>query len=209
MVGNPTPPRKWRPGSQRGAALRRTAMARLGDNRFMWLKTGIGQFIAYRYEKSKAQLEAEAEVGEDLEAAPDDPEYGPSYVLVLPRGRGTMKYNFTSMTEEELNLTRQFFNELFDLAEPIIKHRDKVAKDAAEAGDDTYVRNYRQAPQFIVRKGTLRDDDQRILERSQDLPEGSGTGADSSDGRVRGAGDELAPEEPMAGQAEDDSPSVD
>jgi hypothetical protein len=184
-------------------------MGKLGDSRVMWLRVAVSQFVLQRYTKSKAQLEAEAELGEELEAPPDDPEYGPTYLLVIPRqGARPVKLNMTALTEEELKLTRHFFNELFDLVEPIVRYRDKVANDAFAEGDDSYARIYRQVPQFIVRSGSLREDDQRILDGSQDIPTGTG-GDDTADGGVRGVRDELAPGEPDEGGSKDLGPAVD
>jgi hypothetical protein len=155
-----------------------------------------------RYEDSKQAVEEDEDVAEDIEI-------GTTYMLILPRPGGKpFKYNLTALTFEELDLTRQFFNLLFDLAEPIVKHRDKVAADAAEQGDDGFARYYRQVPQFVVREGSFREDDQRILNGLANLPDGAG-GDGSPDGGLRGSGDELATGEPPASGPEDDGPQAD
>lgn len=194
----PTPRRQYRPGS-RNPKFRN---GRISGNRIAWLRTAIGQFVMMRYEDSKQAVEEDEDVAEDIEI-------GTTYMLILPRPGGKpFKYNLTALTFEELDLTRQFFNLLFDLAEPIVKHRDKVAADAAEQGDDGFARYYRQVPQFVVREGSFREDDQRILDGSKDLS--SGTGGDlGSDGGLRGSGDELAPGEPGEDRTQDDGSETD
>lgn len=172
----------------------------MGDARFMWLRTNLGQFVAQRYENENPEPEEDEH---------DDPELGPTYVLILPRMSGRpVRFNLTSLTEEELTLTRQFFETLFDLALPVVRHRDKVAQHAADQGDDSYVRIYRQVPQFIERKGPLGQDDQRLLQRSWDLVVGAGTDG-TLDGGLRGVGDELAPSESEEDRSQDDRPQAD
>lgn len=185
--------RQYRPGS-RNPKFRLDG--RISDNRVVWLRTAIGQFVGMRYPFSKADVPDDVDV-------PEDPEIGPSYILLLPvQGRKPLKYNLTALTMEELKLTRQFFNLMFDLAEPIVEYRDKVAEDAAAQGDDSFARYYRQVPQYVERSRTLREDDQGILNGFANLPQGAGGGVDP-DGGVRGDGDELAPGEPSEDRAQD------
>jgi hypothetical protein len=184
--------RLYRPGS-RNPKYRRDG--RLTENRAAWLKTIGGQFVMMRYPN------------EDLpEEYANMQEEGPTYLLVIPRkgGRPTT-INITSYTLEELEMTRRFFNELFDLAEPIVRHRDKVAQDAADAGDDSYTRYYREVPQYVVRARELRQHDQRILDGLASVPDRAGAGL-GTDGGVRGDGPELAAGEPTEGESEDDEP---
>ena len=190
-------PRRYRPGS-RNPKFRPSG--KMSDDRASWLRTNIGQFVMMRYVQSK---------NPDLEDPAEDNEVGPTYVLVLPRyGTRPMKFNITSLTLEELQMTRQFFDRLFDLAEPIVRARDEVAQNAADEGDDSYTRYYRQPPQYVVREGAFREDDQSILDGLKDAPDGSGDGPDS-DGGVRGDGDELAPGEPEGGGSQDDGAETD
>lgn len=191
--------RQYRPGS-RNPKFRPTG--RISENRFAWLRTVVGQFVIMRYPDPNLAVDDEEDV-------PTDPEIGPSYLLVLPiPGRKPLKYNLTALTLEELELTRQFFNLAFDMAEPVVRHRDKVAEDAAAEGDDGFARYYRQVPQFVVREGTFREDDQRLLHGSEDLPSGAGGGSDP-DGGVRGVRDELAPGEQEEGRTQDDTAEAD
>ena len=171
----------------------------MSENRLIWLRTVLGQMVIMRYEKGKQQEE---------EDVAEDKERGPTYLLVIPRPNARpVKLNITALTLEELELTRQFFNRLFDLAEPIVKHRDKVAEDAAAEGDDSYARIYRQVPQFIDRAGEISEHDQRLLDGLEDVSDGSGDG-DRSEG-LRGSGDVLAPEEQESGRPQDDGSETD
>lgn len=191
--------RQYRPGS-RNAKFRARHQGRMSDSRVAWLKTAIGQFVAMRYLDP-----TEDENGVTYE----DNEIGPTYMMILPRpGAKPVKYNLTALTLEELQLTRQFFNMLFDLAEPIVAHRDKVAQDAADEGDDSYARYYRVAPQLVVRSGTLRADDQSILDGSSDDAGGDAVDGDS-DGGVRGDGDDVASEDAEDRSPEDPSAQAD
>jgi hypothetical protein len=188
--------RLYRPGS-RNPKYRREG--KFSENRVAWLKNFMGQFVIMRYSN------------EDIpEDAVDLKEEGPTYLLVLPKrggGRPTT-FNITSLTIEELQQTRRFFNELFDLAEPIVRHRDKVAQDAADEGDDSYTRYYREVPQYVVREGQLREHDQRILDRLAGVLDGAGADG-SPDGGVRGDWSELASGESSEGEPEDDEPKAD
>jgi hypothetical protein len=135
--------------------------------------------------------------------APDE-EVGQTIVLYMPRPNARpFRLNFTTLTEEELKLTREFFNHLFDLAEPICRERDKAAHDAFQSGDDSYVRLYRQSPQLVIREGAVAPYIESVLGGPEDLPSG-----DESDGGVEGGlrapGDAVAPEEPEDSQAQDD-----
>src|SRR3954454_4710994 len=99
--------RRFRPGHRDNPQAR--GSGKMSGSRFAWLRTAIGQFVILRYEDPQ----------ED-----EDPESGPTIRLFLPRpGARPVQYNLTALTEEELKLTREFFNLLFDLADPIVKQR--------------------------------------------------------------------------------------
>lgn len=77
----------------------------------------------------------------------------PNITLV---GRGsTSLRNFSwqlgGLTAEELTCLRQIVNLAFDLAEPVVEHRDARAAKALEMGDDSHARIFRQKPLFVVR----------------------------------------------------------
>lgn len=186
--------RLYRPGS-RNPKFR--SDGRMSKNRVAWLKTFVGQFVMMRYPND------EQPEGEPVS------EEGPSYVLILPRrGARPLTFNITALTLEELEMTRRFFNELFDLAEPIVRHRDKVAQNAADEGDDSYARYYREIPQYVIREGELRSDDQGVLDRLADLSLRD-RGVLDPDGGLRGGGSELAPGESSETESEDDGQTPD
>lgn len=165
-------PQSYRPGSRKG---NRFKPGKISENRYAWLRTGIGQFVTMYYEDNPL-LEEQGEEESDLE-------FGPTVRLILPRQFGPpMKYNITALTFEELDMMRQFFNLLFDLAEPTVRERDRLANEAFEAGDDSYARIYRQVPQYIVRGRPVRADGQGVRDGHEDLPAGTGEDGDPSGG---------------------------
>jgi hypothetical protein len=163
----------------------------MSEGRYAWVRTILGQFQIMRYNNN-----------------PDE-ETGDTIVLFIPRpGTKPVQMNITSLTWEELDTTRRFFNLMFDLAEPVCRERDKVARDAFEQGDDTYTRSYRQAPQFIVREGAVASYPESVFGGPEDVPAGHGQdGGDS--GGVREPGDELADEESSDRRPQDDQPPAD
>jgi hypothetical protein len=136
-------------------------------------------------------------------------EVGQTIVFFMPRPNARpVQMNFTALTEEELKQTRQFFNHLFDLAEPICRERDRAAYDAFESGDDSFLRLYRQPPQLIVREGAVAPYVEGVLGGSEDVPDGDGEDGGQSGG-VRAAGDAVASEESADSEAEDDESQAD
>lgn len=179
--------RKWKPGS-------RFTDGRMSDNRIAWLRTMIGQFVILEYED---------------ELASDKREIGPDIRLMLTRPTGrAILYNFTALTAAELEETRKFFNLLFDKAEPVVKLRDKVAEDAYASGDDSYIRIYRDVPQFVVRERPVRKDSKGVRLRSEGDAGGAAGGLDS-DGGVRELGEELVDGDQEARLPEDNGQETD
>lgn len=109
-------------------------------------------------------------------------EAGSNFVLLIPiLGRNKpLIWNMSAMTLAELEATRQFFNALFDLTEPVVRERDKVADDAFKQGDDSYTRSYRDAPQFITRPRPKRANGEGVLQRP--VGDAAGAGRGGSDG---------------------------
>lgn len=116
----------------------------LSPNRLAWIRTIMGQFIIMKDEFRSEDEEEEREVNQEI---------GPTIRFMIPTRYKPMTFNFTALTKEELDLTREFFNLLFEVAEPIVIHRDKIAKAAFDAGDDSDSRSYRQKPQLVIREG--------------------------------------------------------
>jgi hypothetical protein len=166
---------------------------RMSEDRRAWLKTFVGQFI--------------------LKISPreeDDPsEYGDSVWLVIPRPNSRpVMLNLTALTHEELKLTRQFFNAVFDIAEPLCMDRDKVAQDAFDQGDDSHIRLYRSVPELIVRKGTVGAHGQVLRERLANVASGPEQHVDPSRA-FRDDSDDVATEAPADDRPEDDEPASD
>lgn len=175
---------------------------RVPPEKISWLRTyPSGQVSLHAYDPSESVEELELEMGS---------EEGVNYVLLMPvPGRyKPLAWNLSSMTYDELEATRQFFNNLFDLAEPVCRQRDKVASDAEAQGDYSYARIYRDVPQFIVRERQVRKNSQSVHDGSQGSDEGSRDGLDSSGG-VRGDSNELADGDPSDSLAQDDEPQAD
>lgn len=163
---------------------RKKSDGKMSDSRYAWLRTVVGQFVMHRH------------------ADPGIP--GPSILLYLPRPTGRpLSFDMTALTAEELALTRQFFNLLFDQAEPVCAARDKVAHDAFAEGDDTHARIYRQVPQLVVREGAIGTDREELLDGPEDDAQGPQHDGGPAGG-VRGDGDELAPGDAQDGGPEDD-----
>lgn len=178
----------------------RLGYGRIGDNRLAWLRTAITDQIA-------VLGVPQGEKKEDVELE-DEP--GVSYLLVIPvPGRQRpLFWNLSGMTVEEFEATRQFFNHLFDLVDPVVRERDKVAADAFANGDDSYARIYRPTPQFVTRDRPVREHSEGVHDGLEDAPEGHGDGLDSAGG-VRSGGSELADGEPEQGSVQDNGKTFD
>lgn len=197
-------PRRFNPGS-----------GRISKNRFAWLRTALGQFVVMRY--LPPEEDEEGEEGEPDPNRPKDREVGPSYVLQIshPQSKRPLSINFTALTLAEFEKTRQLFNLLFDLAEPVIRERDQVARDAFAEGDDSFNRLYREVPRLIIREGAGRQNIEGVQYGPSGVPLGTEAGRDSSgdvldsDGGVRGDGDELANSESPEGRSQDNREKTD
>lgn len=136
----------------------RPGFGRMGSHRIAWLRTYVTREMSIL---ALNPLEYDEEHDITMTSEP-----GTSYVLSMqvPGRRRPFYWNFSAMTEVELKATREFFTHLFDLADPIVRERDKVAHDANDQGDDSYVRVYRDLPQFVIREREERQDSEGIRE---------------------------------------------
>lgn len=185
--------RKFRPGRQR-----RFTEGKMSKNRLAWLSTYIGQFVLMYY--------ATPEETEDSEKVESEP--GPTLRLMLPQQRGrSIMFNLTALTHEELVKLKELFDIMFSIAEPIVKQRDKAARDAFDRGDDSFIRSYRQVPLMVVRPWAFTADGQGVLQRPDN--DDAGDRVDGDEGVVSDAGVPLADGEPEDGLAEDDDPQTD
>jgi len=175
----------------------------MSENRIAWMRTVLGTSVIMFYPPG-----VNDEDDDEYEIA-NNKELGPTVRLVLPRPNGrAVTMNLTAMTGPELQMMREFYDLLFDLAEPVVRERDKVAQDAFNSGDDAFARIYRQVPQLVIRSGQVPEDYQSIRDRLGDLANRVGRDGDL-EGRLRGDGHELAPSEPEENRSKDDDTPVD
>jgi hypothetical protein len=151
-------PRASRAGSRQGKYRYMNGFGRFAENKLGILVTSITRQLAIQAldpnawdEENDVKLKSEA---------------GDNIVLIMPVPGRTkpLIWNMSAMTTEELEATRKFFNYLFDLADPIVRERDKVALDAHKSGDDSYIRVYRTLPQFIARSRKVDSDSEGVHE---------------------------------------------
>lgn len=145
-----------------------TGMGRLSPEKRAILVTSVTRQLAIVSldpkewdEENNAQLESEQ--GDNI-----------VLLITVPGMRRPLRWNLSAMTTAELEATRQFFEHLFDLADPIVRERDKVANEAYERGDDSFVRVYRGLPQFITRPRKEPTDSESVHDRSEDASQGPG-----------------------------------
>lgn len=177
--------RLYRPGS-RHTKYRGTG--KQSDNRFAFARTALGQMVGLIHNNHE-----ESDPLADPEQEPITPEYGPEIFLILPQpNRAAVKWHLTKLTLDELKVTRQLLNLLFDLAEPICDERDRIANHAYEnEGDDSFLRVYRDVPQFVIRERALESNYKGVHFGFKDALERARRD-DNSSGRLRRSRDELA-----------------
>lgn len=189
---------KSRSGYRRGGG--RPSYGKISDKRIMSLRTQTTQQLTVM----EYHPDDEVEEGVAISA-----EVGSSYILrtYVPARRMPLTWDITAMTLEELEATRQFYNTLFDLAEPVVRERDKAAQDALAEGDDTFQRIYRPVPQLITRQRKVGQHTEGVHNGSSNDADGAGDGQPPSGG-VRGDGDELVDGEPGSGVSQDNGPTA-
>lgn len=198
-----------RPGAKRYKPGSRQKVYRDGimsERRVAWIRTMLGTSVVMFYPPGWTEAETEEEQ-EELKKI--KVETGPTVRLIINRSNARpVQMNLTSLTADELNMTREFYNLLFDLAEPIVQERDRVAQDAYDNGDDGFARIYREVPQVVVRTGTIGPDYQSIRNRLENFSQRARSRL-RDNGRLRGIGPELAPSEPEEGRTQDDDAPTD
>lgn len=164
---------------------------RMSADREMWVQVYKGEFILYETEGE------EPELGNTLRVA----------CCYRGANRRPVTLSLTSLTEEELLALRKFWDRAIEKALPIAQLRDKVADDAFQAGDDTYSRNYREVPNFVVRERPKRQHAEGVHDGPQGVSEVGATGHPPRDsGGVR---PELAEPVPANSGTKDDGPTSD
>lgn len=198
--------RTYRPGSRNGNFRNDRNEDKMSENRLVWVRTVMGQAVLMYYGRG-VDPESDEPVSEKRRKELDD--MGPSVRLFLPRPNArTIIFDITSLTLDELVKLREFYNLLFDLAEPSVRLRDKVAQDAFNNGDDSYTRSYRPLGEAVVRQRSLGVDSKSVQNRLDSFLERTG-GYRSNQGGVRVLSSELANSKPEEGSTKDDGSQVD
>lgn len=173
---------------------------RMSDNRVAWAKTVLGTA------EVRQHLPGDPTEGEEFD---NEGQIGPNVQLriIRPGAGKPVSLNLTAMTVKELEAVRELFNLALDLAEPVVQHRDEVARRAQDQGDDSFARSYRQLPELVIRKGKIATYDQGVLQRPADVPvrvRAVGQPADRRGDGAGGAGGGVADEESSDTGAPDD-----
>jgi hypothetical protein len=197
---------------RRGARYPGSIDGKMSDFRVAFAELLFGKFVIRQYLPQD-------EKDEEMRAYAEENQVGPTVQLQLALTwlRRPISLNLTSLTEPELDAMRTIINLAFDLALPVVRDRDKVAKDAQKAGDDSFARVYRQIPVLVIREGKVITYGEGVHDGSADVPEGAELGPDGAGdpdgerpgGGVRGAGISVADEAPTHSGPEDDRPEAD
>lgn len=75
----------------------------------------------------------------------------PDIAILGDGSRNRVSMQLCMLTSEELAAFRKFMELAFELAEPVVAERDRLAAEALERGDDSHPRIFRQKPLFSVR----------------------------------------------------------
>lgn len=181
-------PQHWQPG--RRGRYKPTDPGKISTHKYAWVDTFLGEFMIL--------------VGDD-NTGPRSP--GLDVVIHKP-GQYHWSLPLTKLTRSELDKTQELFDLAFRWARETVDARDKIARDAFEAGDDSISRIYRRDPRLFVRK---RPDDEystRLRQRSEGILEGDG-GEGDPPYELRTIGTVLAGDDEGQGESEDDDPKTD
>lgn len=111
--------------------------------------------------------------------------------------------DLTRMTSAELEAYEKLWLLAFQLAKPLVAERDRKARADHEAGIGTQYRLYNRPPVAIGLSGDQREHVEGLLFGPAPVSRSHWVG-DSRDRGVRGAGDDVAPDEPQEGGPEDE-----
>jgi len=70
-------------------------------------------------------------------------------------GAHSMVIDLSEMTTQELDATKELLDVMFAEAHEVCEHRDQLAREAYEDGNDTHYRLYRTVPAMVDRSGSL------------------------------------------------------
>jgi hypothetical protein len=108
-----------------------------------WVRTESLEFVHY------AVPDGERPKGEG-----SVPGWGISHMLtfIYKRGKNAApSIELTEMTVEELDAVKKMFDTVFAEAREVCAHRDRLAQEAFEDGDDSHFRLYRRVPDVVER----------------------------------------------------------
>lgn len=177
------PERQFRPGRRNAPP---KPKGKITHARLAWANTDQGEFVILQHEEDET------------------PEYGQDIQLYMVKpGRPPLAMILTRLTGPELDAVEKILQLVVEYARPIVKRRDKEAQDAWANGDDTFRRIYRRAPELVDRKRPVGEHSEGVQQRPEGVSEGDRRDVDP-DGRVRGAGNELAESDSDNSGAEDD-----
>lgn len=140
-------PAKRRPYRAGQRALVGYTPGKISIKRYAWVDIFLGKFVLSRANPWEDRTHDKTAGGEGG--------YGVKIIVPnISHPRYPIHLRLTSLTEKELDLLEKFLKLAFDLARPIVKERDRVAREAAESGDVSFGRTWRQEPQFVIRDNT-------------------------------------------------------
>lgn len=111
--------------------------------------------------------------------------------------------DLTRMTLAELEAFEQLWLLAFQLAKPLVTERDRKARADHEAGIGTQYRLYNRPPVTVGLSGDQREYVEGLLFGPAPISRRNGLG-DSGDRGVRGAGDDVAPDESQEGGSQNE-----
>jgi hypothetical protein len=132
--------RLWKPGHR----VRTTGSGMISDDRIAWLDSDLVNMRLYLKEHPPEEL-----------AAVPPPEDGPNIILHIGRRSGSpISLNLTNASSEDLREMMEFLRLALALAEPIVNHRDEVAQNARDTGEQGHLfhRLHRRPPSLTTRE---------------------------------------------------------
>lgn len=90
--------------------------------------------------------------------------FGPEIVINFIRNKRSFALALTELTEVELLAIKELLMAAFDIAEPIVKERDRIANESRDT-EAAFTRSYRMLPSVFIRPGTQSLNGQELLLR--------------------------------------------
>lgn len=132
----------------------------------------IAVFATYRQKIGVYTNPPSKEVSDVEDDTPNEP--GENIVISFDNGYKKYGINLSDFTEEELLAWWQAVGVAVSWALPIVKNRDRVAREAAENGNDIFYRRHRPAPKLSIFKRQVGQHDQGVPDGPEDVLAGDG-----------------------------------